>query len=148
MAAIERVLNGFRLFKGELMNQLIDICNNISGNGTAQAVSMTAERYSYTAITADGAVSPSTPNTYVVTKAGVAAMTLAAPAVADNGLVIRITSATANAHTITTVGLLQTGAGANVNQAALAAQPGAGVTLMAVAGKWNVIGSVGTVTYS
>lgn len=146
MPAIERVLNGFRLFKGELINQLVDVCNNLSGFGTPQAVSMTSERYSYGALSVDGAVSPSTPATYVITKAGVLAATLAAPAVADNGLVIGITSSTANAHTLTATGLLQPGTSA-VNLATFAAQPGAGLTLMAVNGKWNVLGSVG-ITFS
>lgn len=36
-----------------------------------------------------------------LTKAGVAAMTLAAPVAADNGKVLRIIATTANAHTVT-----------------------------------------------
>ena len=96
--------------------------------------------------TAD-AISPHTPHTYVVTKAGVDAMTLAAPtATTDDGLVIAITSSTANAHTLTATGLLQTGT-ASVNLATFAAQKGAGLTLMAYQGKWQVMSSVG-ITFS
>ena len=93
------------------------------------------------------AIPPHVPHTYVVTKAGVDAMTLAAPtATTDDGLIIVVTSNTANAHTITATGLLQTGT-ASVNVATFAAQKGAGVTLMAYQGKWNVLSSVG-ITFS
>lgn len=149
MPAIARVLPWFRQITGETVNALIDAVNNLTGFGTPQAVSLTGEVYSLSALTTNGAISPSTPASYVITKAGVYAGTLAAPvAGTDDGKVLLFTSTTANAHTITATGLLQTGAGANVNQAALAAQPGAGITLMAYQAKWYVIGSVGTVTYS
>jgi hypothetical protein len=96
--------------------------------------------------TAD-AISPHLAHTYVVTKAGVDAMTLAAPtATTDDGVIITVTSATANAHTLTATGLLQTGT-ASVNTATFAAQKGAGLTLMAYQAKWNVISSVG-ITFS
>lgn len=103
-------------------------------------------------ITADGAVDPHTADTYVVTKAGVAAMTLAAPTAGtyvtggDDGKIITITSNTANAHTLTATGLLQTGT-ASVNVGTFAASAGAGLTLMAYNGKWNVISAVG-ITFS
>jgi hypothetical protein len=148
MPAIERVLNGFRLFKGEMANQLIDICNNLSGFGTPQVVTMSGEIFLQTALTTNGAIAPGTPATYVITKAGVLADTLAAPvATTDDGKIITITSATANAHTLTATGLLQTGAGANANLATFAAQPGAGLTLMAYQAKWYVLASVG-ITFS
>lgn len=96
---------------------------------------------------ASGAITPSLPATYVITKAGVAAMTLAAPtAGTDDGKIIVVTSDTANAHTITATGLLDTGS-ASVNVATFAAQKGAGVTLMAYNGRWKVLGSVG-ITFS
>lgn len=98
-------------------------------------------------LAASGAIPPRWPGVYNVTKAGVAALTLAAPtAGVDDGVVITVTSSTANAHTLTATGLLQTGT-ASVNVATFAAQAGAGVTLMAVNGKWNVISSVG-ITFS
>ncbi len=94
-------------------------------------------------LSADGAVLPRVAATYVVTKAGVALLTLAAPtATTDDGKIIVITSGTANAHTLTATGLFNTGA-AEVNLATFAAFAGAGVTLMAYQAKWNVISSVG-----
>jgi hypothetical protein len=76
---------------------------------------------------------------YVVTKGSAAALTLAAPtAGTHDGAKITVTSNTAFAHVITTVGLLQAGTAA-VNTATFAAQKGASVTLMAYQGKWCVI---------
>lgn len=99
------------------------------------------------AITASGAIPPHAGHFYTVTKAGVAALTLAAPtAGTDDGIEIAITSTTAFAHTLTATGLLQTGT-ASVNLATFAAQPGAGLTLMAVNGKLNVLAAVG-ITFS
>lgn len=92
-------------------------------------------------------IPPHATASYVVNKAGVDAMTLAAPtATTDDGKVILVTSNTANAHTITATGLLQTGT-ASVNVATFAAQKGAGVQLIAYQGKWNVVSSVG-ITFS
>lgn len=98
-------------------------------------------------LSVNGAIPPHVGHTYVITKAGVLADTLAAPtATTDDGIEITVTSATANAHTITATGLLQTGT-ASVNVATFAAQPGAGLTLMAWQGKWQVLASVG-ITFS
>lgn len=118
-------------------------------------------------LAASGAV-PITPTTSpiggssVITKAGVAALTLAAPkAGAQNwqniggflknnggqdGTVLVITSSTLFAHTITATGLLGTGT-ASVNLATFAAFAGAGVVLLAYNGLWLVLSSTG-VTFS
>ncbi len=102
---------------------------------------------STTAITANGAIDPHTSANYVITKAGVAAMTLAAPtATTDDGLVITIVSDTTNAHTVTATGLYGSGSAA-VNLATFAAFLGAGMRLMAYQAKWLVMDSVG-VTFS
>jgi hypothetical protein len=92
----------------------------------------------FTNIPASGALDPRAEGRFNITKAGVAALTLAAPNLGDDGLMKRITSLTANAHTITATGLYQTGA-ATVNLATFAAFAGAGIDLMAFAGKWVVI---------
>lgn len=87
---------------------------------------------------ASGAIDPHSANRYLITKAGVAALTLAAPtAGADDGLQIEITSATANAHTLTATGLFEDGA-AHVNLATWPAQIGGKISLMAYQGKWYV----------
>lgn len=99
------------------------------------------------AITADGAVNPNNAEKYVVTKAGVAVLTLAAPtATVDDGKEIFITSGTANAHTLTATGLFNSGAAA-VNLATFAAFAGAGLTLIAYQAKWNVKSQIG-ITFS
>ncbi len=98
-------------------------------------------------LSADGAVNSHVAQTYVVTKAGVALLTLAAPtATVDDGKIIVITSGTANAHTLTATNLLNTGAAEN-DVATFAAFAGAGLTLMAYQATWNVISSVG-ITFS
>jgi hypothetical protein len=94
-------------------------------------------------IGANGAINPHIQHTYVITKAGVAAMTLAAPTTGtDDGNEMTITSSTAFAHTITATGLLQTGSAA-VNVATFNAQAGASLTLMAYAAKWIVLNANG-----
>jgi hypothetical protein len=93
------------------------------------------------------AIPPHASHTYVFNRAGVTAATLAAPtAGTDDGVEITLTSDSANAHTITATGLLDTGT-ASVNVATFAAQKGAGLTLMAFNGRWKVICSVG-ITFS
>lgn len=152
MPAIARVLPWFRQITGETVNSLIDAVNNLTGFGTAAPVVATTLTYTgeilgLTALTTNGAINPNTAANYVITKAGVLADTLAAPtAGTDDGKVILITSNTANAHTLTATGLFQCGT-ASVNLATFAANAGAGLTLMAYQGKWNVLGSVG-ITFS
>lgn len=116
------------------------VCS-VAGNWEVPIASLVTS--SPTTIGASGAVPAHVAHTYVVNKAGVAALTLAAPTAAtDDGLEITLTSSTAFAHTLTATGLLQTGAAA-VNLATFAAQPGAGLTLMAFNGKWNVLSQIG-----
>lgn len=90
-------------------------------------------------ISASGAIDPHSAARYMITKAGVAALTLAAPTPgADDGLPIEITSATANQHTLTATGLYEDGAG-HVNAATWPANIGGSLYLMAYQGKWYVL---------
>lgn len=90
-------------------------------------------------LAASGAVDPHTANNYIITKAGVAALTLAAPtAGADDGLLLQFTSTTANQHTLTATGLFIDGAG-HVNLATWSANAGGSLLLMAYNGKWYVL---------
>ena len=87
-------------------------------------------------------------NNYIVNNStGVDAMTLVAPvATVDDGLTVAIYSNTAEAHTLTSTGNLQTGA-SGTGVLTFAARAGAGVVLRAYQGKWQIIGSNGiTVT--
>lgn len=95
-------------------------------------------------VSASGAVAPDISHRYLITKAGVAALTLAAP-VRDN-IRLEIRSTTANAHTLTATGLLQSGA-AGTDVATFAAFGGAGLKLASYNGKWMVMSSVG-ITFS
>jgi hypothetical protein len=92
----------------------------------------------FVTIAASGAINPHVAARYMITKAGVAAMTLAAPTkTLEDGLRMEILSNTANAHTITATGLYADGAG-HVNLATFAAQIGARLELEAFQGKWFV----------
>lgn len=94
-------------------------------------------------IAASGAVGPHKAAKYAITKAGVAALTLAAPTSgADDGVRIEIFSTTAFAHTVTATGLLQDGSG-NVNLATFAAHAGAVLILEAYLGKWQILTELG-----
>lgn len=98
----------------------------------------------FNVLSASGAIPPNLPGRSIITKAGVAALTLAAPAFADDGMKMQIISTTANAHTITATGLFADGAG-HVNLATFANQIGASITLMAYQGKWYVLAVQGVV---
>lgn len=111
---------------------------SIDANGGAQKAPVL--------IAASGAI-PVVAGQYVITDAGIAALTLAAPvAGTQDGLTISVISATGFAHTITATGLLQTGSAA-VNVATFAAFAGAGLTLKAYNGFWQVSAPVG-ITFS
>jgi hypothetical protein len=97
-----------------------------------------------TLVTSSGVIDPHTARSYMITKAGVAALTLAAPTAGsvfdggDDGLIIDFVSNTADQHTITATGLFEDGAG-HVNVATFPANIGGGLRLMAYAGKWFVV---------
>lgn len=115
-------------------------------SGTGDASRVTASTLSAPLITppvalatADGAITVS-PGTVKITKAGVCAVTLAAPTAAQDGIEIEFTSQTANAHTLTATGLINDGVtGGAKNLATFAAFAGASITLKASSLTWNVI---------
>jgi hypothetical protein len=76
--------------------------------------------------------------TYVITKAGVCAVTLGAPSKAQNGLRITFRSNTANAHTVTYAAGVYGDAGSS-DILTFAAKIGASCTLEANGGAWGVI---------
>jgi len=101
-----------------------------------------------TTVAANGALSVSSGNYLLITKAGVIALTLAAPtAGVQDGMVITITADNgAYADTLTATGLLQTGgAGSPYTTATFGvttAFNGASLTLRSYGGYWFVIASV------
>lgn len=92
-----------------------------------------------TTISANGAITIA-PGASKITKAEVAALTLAAPTADQEFTVLHFTSTTANAHTITATGLLNDGVtGGSKDLATFAAFAGATITLIAIALKWHVV---------
>ena len=107
-------------------------------------ISVDGVSFNLVKLPASAAIPANQSRDYVITKAAVAALTLAAPS--QDGLNISVVSSTAFAHTITATGLLQTGS-ASVNVATFAASAGAGVSLQSFGGKWMVRSEVG-ITFS
>ena len=96
----------------------------------------------YTELTTNGPV-PIASGTYYIVKAGVLAMTLRAPTVAENGTIMRFISGTANAHTLTATALINNGTTAGPhNLYTFVAFPGGGITLEAAGGLWNEVARV------
>ena len=83
---------------------------------------------------------PVAPGVYIVKTAGVDAMTLAAPTLAQDGIVISVHSDTTNAHTITATSLLANGTALKTT-ATFAAFRGAGLILKASNLVWHVVSS-------
>jgi hypothetical protein len=93
-----------------------------------------------TLASASGAITVA-PVVVVITKTGsLAALTLAAPTAAQNGMILRVTSATAFAHTVTATSLIDDGVtGGSKTTATFAAFAGASMELMAYEGKWHTL---------
>lgn len=94
-------------------------------------------------IPGDGAIPTTKSGCYVLTKAGAAALTIAAPTVP--GVTIRIISDTANAHVLTFTGGTLRGGTAAVATWTAAAQKGSGCTLMSLfptETAWGLLGNV------
>lgn len=94
------------------------------------------------AVTANGAISIPTYNThYMITKAGVAAMTIADPtATTHDGLTLTFVATTANAHTLDNSagsGFFSSG-GATKDVATFGGAIGDGLTIIAYQGKWYI----------
>ena len=107
--------------------------------GIAQGVEVMAD---------DGAITRKA-GMVVITKAGVAALTLADPiADTDDGAVLVIDSHTANAHTLTLASGLR-GAGAGADVGTFGAAIGNGVVLYAYQGAWYPVpGTTTNVTFA
>lgn len=98
--------------------------------------SLPQNNYDY--ISASGAVDPGKSGTYIITKAGVAALTLGAPS--KDGLTITLVSATANQHTLTATNILLDGNNHD-DVGTFSAYPGASMTIISYNGKWYVVSS-------
>lgn len=87
---------------------------------------------------ADGAIPANLSHNALLTKAGVGAYTLAAPA--RDGIRLTIINRTANAHVVTSTGLLDDGVtGGSKNTLTYAAFAGASADLVSYGGKWNTV---------
>jgi len=94
-------------------------------------------------VVAAGADGPITLRAGVVmlTKASAAAMMLAAPSADDDGKILHIIAATAQAHTVTVAGGVN-GGGAGADVGTFGGAVGDRVSLVAYDGKWYELGNV------
>lgn len=89
---------------------------------------------------ADGAIATTYSHVAIITKGSAAAMTLAAPATSDNGVVVRIFAGSAYAHVVTATDLIEDGVtGGAKDTYTTAAFVGSGASLMAYGGKWYLL---------
>lgn len=88
--------------------------------------------------TANGAL-PIAQGVTMITKAGVCALTLAAPAAADNGLMMTIVAATAHAHTVTNASPGFNNAGASGDVATFGGAIGDNMVVVAYNQRWHVV---------
>lgn len=95
-----------------------------------------------TSYSASGAIAVQ-PGLSLITAAGVGTMTLAAPTVEQNGMLMMIYSTTAQAHTITVTAGFGPAGGAARDLGTFAAAIGNGLTLMAANGLWIVLSNLG-----
>lgn len=133
----DKVANFFKYNGNGAIKTLVDTdsAQTISGKTINDAV-ITPTRVEYAA---DGAIGI-TSHIAVLTKAGVNAMTIAAPT--SEGQVIDIVSETSNAHTITGTNLFWAGVtGGPFNIVTLAAFPGYHFRLISSNGLWMVFAS-------
>lgn len=96
---------------------------------------------------ADGAVAIKS-STVLITKAGVAALTLGTPTTAQNGTVITFVSTTANAHTVTAATIGFNAGDAAKDVGTFGAAIGNGFTCIAYAGEWYIVGTPVDVTFA
>ncbi len=97
--------------------------------------------YTFQPLTVNGAISPTQSRQYIITKAGVLADTLAAPAASPggDGVEIIITSDNANLHTITFTGSTLDSGSAAALTATFNANKGATLSIVSYNGRWKVV---------
>ncbi len=121
------------------INQVVNFFCSVAGNWVAQLNASSQPGFTLLSGTAD-AIPPHIAHSYIITKAGTDNVTLAAPtATTDDGIIISIYSATANAHTITSTGNLLTGTTGKTGVLTFPAVAGAGCQLQAYQGKWILL---------
>ena len=117
------------------------------GPGTTIQDARTPLGWQLASYSVSGAIAVPTVDTIVVlNKAGVAAMTLAAPGKDQDGLQLLITSTTAQAHTITATSLIADGASGSPHTTITftTGYKGQGCTLTALQGLWQLTSNVAT----
>lgn len=121
----------------EAVNAALDTIDSIIAARTANVA---PGQNVVTLASGDGAISVKT-GTVVITKGSAAALTLAAPtAGTDDGKILRVVSATAFAHVVTTpANNILDGTSSTKDTATFAAHAGASIVLEAYNGNWSLL---------
>jgi hypothetical protein len=103
------------------------------------------QQYSWQPLTVNGAIPINQSRQYIITKVGVLADTIAAPAASPSGdgVEIIISSDNANLHTITFTGNTLDSGSAAVLTATFNANKGATLTIVSYNGRWKVVSANG-----
>lgn len=123
------------------------VAGNLAVTGTLTATGAISAPLAIALGSADGAITLKN-GVVFITKAGVAALTLADPTdVTDDGKVLNFISKTANAHTVTIAGGLN-GAGSGADVGTFGAAVGNRFSVIAHGGKWHSFGVAVNVTFA
>lgn len=127
-------------------NGILTLPPALSPTGAALPFATAQTAANQVVTSASGAVAIQNSTVVITKSSALAALTLAVPTTAQNGIRITFTSTTAFAHTVTCPSaIINRGVtGDPVTVGTLAAFPGAGFTVEAYAGKWNVISNMVT----
>lgn len=144
-AKIKEIIDAINAFATSITTSVLSVSSTSTFTGVASFTAAPVFKNTITAVTANGAISiPSGNTTYAITKAGVAAMTLANPtATTHDGLRLTFIATTANAHTLDNsagAGFNDGGAGSDVGT--FGGDKGDNIVIEAYQGKWYVVSKV------
>jgi hypothetical protein len=121
-----------------LKNKVLDTCTFV-GELIATSVAINKSRHPSVVYADDGAIDPSV-DLAILTKGSAGAYTLAAPTTAQDGHIIRIVSASAYAHVVTSTDLIEDGVtGGPKDKGTFGAFKGASIELVAYNQLWHVL---------
>lgn len=120
------------------MGRLYNLKTGVTGISDLQTVYAADIAPSVAVASANGALTIAE-GMVAITKSGVCALTLAAPAAAQNGLRMTIVATTAHAHTVTHTDPGFNGAGTSGDVATFGGAVGDSMEIVAYGGKWHVI---------
>lgn len=142
---IVEIIAAINAFATSITTTILSVTSTSTFTGIATFTAAPVFKNTISAVTADGAITiPSGNKTFAITKAGVAAMTLANPtSTTHDGLRLTFVATTANAHTLSNAagaGFNDGGAGSDIGT--FGGAKGDNIVIEAYQGKWYVVSKV------